>query len=307
MASVSMMNAGPFFEHYNIIDETGHPRTEEAADGERSFRRNTRRIEGIILEGRDFKDSDTAAGPFVGIVNEEFVRRFLPGVNPLGHTFGPENGGVTIAIVGVVKNHKYRSIDEDPVPMAWYEYSQIPDIGRMDIEMRVHGDPLAILPAARKTLQQLDPNLPLIRPMTQRAQYDLTISNQALFARLAGFFGLLGVALVATGLYGALAYLVSNRTAEIGIRMAMGARRGQIVWMVLSNSLLLTAIGVGIGFPLAILVGRALATSLYRVQPLDAASYLLAVIGVATVALAASALPAHRAASVEPLIALRTE
>jgi ABC-type antimicrobial peptide transport system permease subunit len=143
--------------------------------------------------------------------------------------------------------------------------------------------------------------------MTQRAQYDLTISNQMLFARLAGFFGLLAVVLVATGLYGTLAYRVSNRTAEIGIRMAMGARRGQVLWMVLKDSLLLTAVGVAMGIPFAILVGRALASSLYGVTPLDAASYLVAVIGVASVALAASALPARRAASVEPLIALRTE
>ena len=101
--------------------------------------------------------------------------------------------------------------------------------------MRVHGEPLAILPAARKVVQQMDPNLPLIQPMTQRAQYELTISNQLLFARLAGFFGLLAVALVATGLYGTLAYRVNKRTAEIGIRMAMGARRGQVVWMVLRD------------------------------------------------------------------------
>jgi ABC-type antimicrobial peptide transport system permease subunit len=143
--------------------------------------------------------------------------------------------------------------------------------------------------------------------MTQRAQYDLTISNQMLFARLAGFFGLLAVTLVATGLYGTLAYRVNNRTAEIGIRMAMGARRVQVLWMILRESLLLTAVGVAMGIPFAILVGQALASSLYGVKPLDTASYLLAVMGVAGVALAASALPARRAASVEPLIALRTE
>ena len=128
-----------------------------------------------------------------------------------------------------------------------------------------------------------------------------------LFARLAGFFGLLAVALVAAGLYGTLAYRVSKRTAEIGIRMAMGARRGQVVWMILKDSLVLTAIGVAAGVPLAMVMGRALASSLYGVTPLDGASYLLAVMGVATVALAASALPARRAASVEPLTALRTE
>jgi len=260
-----------------------------------------------VLAGRDFTDSDTESSPHVGIINEEFARRFLPNQDPLGHIIGPENGMYPMTIVGVVKNHKYRSIDEEPIPMAWYMYAQIPVIGKMDVEMRVHGEPLAILPAAGKAVQQINPNLALIRPMTQRAQYDLTISNQMLFARLAGFFGLLAVVLVATGLYGTLAYRVSNRTAEIGIRMAMGARRGQVLWMVLKDSLLLTAVGVAMGIPFAILVGRALASSLYGVTPLDAASYLVAVIGVASVALAASALPARRAASVEPLTALRTE
>jgi ABC-type antimicrobial peptide transport system permease subunit len=191
--------------------------------------------------------------------------------------------------------------------MAWYMYAQIPMVGRMDVEMRVNGAPLAILPSARKALQQMDPNLPLIRPMTQRAQYDLTISNQLLFARLAGFFGVLAVSLVATGLYGALSYRVNMRTAEIGVRMAMGARRGQVVWMILKDSLLLTAVGVVIGVPLAMVAGNVLSSSLYGVKPLDGASYLLAVIVVAGVAMGASALPAGRAATVQPLIALRTE
>lgn len=260
-----------------------------------------------VLAGRDFADSDTAASPHVGIVNEEFARRFLPNQNPLGHTTGPDIGQYTMTIVGVVKDHKYRAINEDPIPMAWYMYAQIPMVGPMTVEMRVHGDPLAILPSARKAVQQMDPNLPLIRPMTQRAQFDTTISGQLLFARLAGFFGLLAVVLVATGLYGTLAYRVNMRTAEIGVRMAVGARRGQVVWMILKDSLLLTAAGVVVGIPLAMFVGHALASSLYGVKPLDAMSYLLAVAGVAVVALAASAVPARRAASVDPMRALRTE
>ena len=173
--------------------------------------------------------------------------------------------------------------------------------------MRVHGDPLAILPSARKAVQQMDPNLPLIQPMTQRAQYDTTISHQVLFARLAGFFGFLAVVLVATGLYGTLAYRVNMRTVEIGVRMAVGARRGQVVWMILRDSLLLTAAGVAMGVPLAMLVGRALTSSLYGVKPLDAVSYLLAVVGVAVVAVTASALPARRAAGIDPMRALRME
>ena len=142
-----------------------------------------------------------------------------------------------MTVVGVVKDHKYRSIDETPIPMAWYMYAQIPVLGQMHVEMRVNGAPLSILPAAQKVVQQLDPNLPLIRPMTQRAQYDTTISSQIMFARLAEFFGLLAVVLVATGLYGTLSYRVNRRTAEIGVRMAMGAGRGQVVWMILRDSL----------------------------------------------------------------------
>jgi predicted permease len=260
-----------------------------------------------VLAGRDFTDSDTAASTHVGIINEQFAKRFLPNQNPLGHTIGTDDGRYQMTVVGVVKDHKYRSIDEDPIPMAWYMYAQIPMTGAMHVEMRVHGDPLAILPSARKVLQQINPNLPLIRPMTQRAQYDLTISGQVLFARLAGFFGFLAVVLVATGLYGTLAYRVSTRTAEIGVRMAVGARRGQVIWMILEDSLLLTTAGVVLGIPLAMLVGRALTSSLYGVKPLDAVSYFLAVVGVTTVALVASAVPAGRAASVDPVRALRSE
>lgn len=260
-----------------------------------------------VLAGRDFVDSDTAASPHVGIVNEEFAKRFLPNQNALGHMIGTDDGRYSMTIVGVVKDHKYRSIDEEPIPMAWYMYAQIPMIGKMDVEMRVEGEPLAILPSARKVVQGLDPNLPLIRPMTQRAQYDLTISNEILFARLAGFFGILAVSLVATGLYGALAYRVNMRRAEIGVRMALGARRGQVVWMILKGSLVLTAAGVVIGVPSAMVLGNVLSSILYGVKPLDGASYLFAVAGIVCVALGASALPAGRAASVEPLTALRTE
>jgi predicted permease len=260
-----------------------------------------------VLEGRDFADSDTATSPHVGIINELFAQRFLPNQNPLGHTIGTDDGRFQMRIVGVVKNHKYRSIDEAPIPMAWAMYAQIPVIGEMHVEMRVHGDPLAILPSARKAVQQMDPNLPLIQPMTQRAQYDTTISQQVLFARLAGFFGLLAVVLVATGLYGTLAYRVNNRTVEIGVRIAVGAQRGQVMWMVLRDSLLMTAIGVAMGVPLALLVGKALTSSLYGVKPYDFAIYLFAAFGVAAVAITASLVPARRAAAVDPLTALRSE
>jgi predicted permease len=286
---------------------------EVANGGSRTVRSNVAgpdffRTLGVpILAGRDFTDSDTANSPHVGIINEEFAKRFLPNQNPLGHTIGTDDGRYTMTVVGVVKDHKYRSIDETPIPMAWYMYAQIPVIGEMHVEMRVKGAPLAILPSAQKVVQQLDPNLPLIRPMTQRAQYDTTISSQIMFAHLAEFFGLLAVVLVATGLYGTVSYRVNRRTAEIGVRMAMGAGRAQVVWMILRDSLQLTAIGVVAGIPLSMLIGRALSKSLYGVKPLDALTYLLAIAGVVIVAFVASAAPAGRAASVDPLKALRTE
>ena len=254
----------------------------EAANGESTTVRSNAvgpdffRTLGVpVLEGRDFADSDTATSPHVGIINELFAQRFLPNQNPLGHIIGTDDGRFQMRIVGVVKNHKYRSIDEAPIPMAWAMYAQIPVIGEMHVEMRVHGEPLAILPSAQKVVQQMDPNLPLIQPMTQRAQYDTTISQQVLFARLAGFFGLLAVVLVATGLYGTLAYRVNNRTVEIGVRIAVGARRGQVMWMVLRDSLRMTAIGVAVGVPLALLVGRALTSTLYGVKPYDPGIYAL--------------------------------
>jgi predicted permease len=260
-----------------------------------------------ILLGRDFADSDSATSPHVGIINEQFAKRFFPNQNPLGHMIGTDNGQYQMTVVGVVKDHKYRSIDEEPIPMAWYMYAQIPITGEMHVEMRVHGDPLAILPSARKALQQINPNLPLIQPMTQRAQFDLTISRQLLFARLAGFFGLLAVVLVATGVYGTLAYRVNNRTVEIGVRIAVGAQRSQVVWLVLRDGLMLTAVGVAMGIPLSLLLGKALTSSLYGVTPYDGVSYGFAALGIAAVAAAASVIPARRAAGVDPLTALRSD
>src|SRR6185312_13145877 len=149
-----------------------------------------------ILAGRDFKDSDTATSPHVGIINELFAQRFLRNQNPLGHTLVTEHGEFQMTIVGVVKNHKYRSIDEDPIPMAWFMYAQIPVAAKMNVELRVDGEPLAILPSVRQVVQHIDPELPLIQPMTQRVQFDTTISQQLLFARLAGFFAILAIVLV---------------------------------------------------------------------------------------------------------------
>jgi predicted permease len=261
-----------------------------------------------VQAGREFNQADTATSTHVAVVNDLFAKRFLPNQNPLGHRIGGNNGPDDQAvIVGVVADHKYRGIEEEPIPMAWYPYTQNQAIGAMTIEMRVHGRPLSILPTVHKVIQQIDPNLPLIQPMTQQMQFEESISRQLLFARLAGFFGLLAIVLVATGLYGTLTYRVTRRTIEIGVRMAVGAPRQQVVWMILKDSLVLTAIGIMVGTPLAILAARMLASVLYGVTASDALSYLTAILGVTMIALIASAIPARRAATIDPITALRTE
>jgi predicted permease len=283
------------------------------SDGEQGMvRRNTvgpdffQTLGVPILTGRDFVDADMRRSANVVIVNQTFARRFLPSQDPVGHSIGNRDWTEHVLIVGVVKDHKYTTITEKPIPMFWTPYTN-GDVGELHVEMRVAGDPLAILPAAQNAVRQIDPNLPLLQPMLQQQQFEQSISAQILFARLAECFGLLAVVLVATGIYGTLAYRVSRRTAEIGVRMALGARRSQVVWMILESTLWLTLLGVVIGAPLAILISRTLASALYQVKPFDALSYIGAVLCLALVSLAASAIPAQRAARLDPAKALRTE
>ena len=263
-----------------------------------------------VLAGRDFSDADNAAAPAVVIINETFAKTLMPKVSPVGHHLGDDKS--QMLIIGVVKDSKYTGITEQPIPMLWYPYMQSKGgVGEEHIEMRVAarpgGDPMAILPLVRKAVAEMDANLPLQEPMTQRAQFEVTISQQQLFARLAGFFGLIAVLLVATGLYGTMAYRVSNRTMEIGVRMALGAKRDQVVWMIVRESLILAAIGVALGAPLVVLVSRLLSSQLFGVKPYDGLSYGIAVAGVAMVAMVATIIPAQRAASVDPVRALRSE
>jgi predicted permease len=260
-----------------------------------------------ILAGRDFEDSDTATSPHVGIVNELFAQRFLSNQNPIGHVIGTDDGRYKMMIVGVVKNHKYRSIDEEPIPMAWYMYAQIPLVAKMDVELRVKGEPLSILPSVRKVVQQIDPNLPLIQPMTQRAQYDTTISRQLLFARLAGFFAILAVVLVATGLYGTLAYRMNNRTVEIGVRMAVGAQPWHVLAQFLAEAVTLSMIGGLMGIVLGSIIARVVASRLGWGYTPRMDMILLSFGFSALVGVGFGLYPARKASRLDPIEALRYE
>jgi ABC-type antimicrobial peptide transport system permease subunit len=171
----------------------------------------------------------------------------------------------------------------------------------------VAGDPLNLLPTVRSVVRNLDPEVPLEKPMSQRMQFEESYSEPRMFARLGGFFGGLAALLVATGLYGTLSYRTNRRTGEIGTRMALGARRGQVLWMVMRESILISSIGVAAGFPLAFLCTRFLRSMLYELSPFDPFSFASAIGCVAFVGGVAAFLPAWRAARVDPMVALRYE
>jgi predicted permease len=268
-------------------------------------------LDANLSLGRDIAESDTATSKRVIVVNQTFVDRYLNGKNPLDHRVNlggqGDKEGEAYSIVGVVPDLKYTSVREPARPMGWLPYTQNPGIASMNIEIRAHGNPSAMLDECRSIVHEFGPDIPLLQPIQQTEQYEQSYSDERLFSRMASFFGLLAALLVATGLYGTLAYRVSRRTAEIGVRMALGARRGQVLWMILRESLIIGVIGITVGLPLAVIGARLLKSMLFGVTTADPVTFLLALVGIAAVALISALLPARRASSVDPMVALRYE
>jgi predicted permease len=266
-----------------------------------------------LVLGRYIGDSDTSTSQKVVIVNQTFVERYLPHVNPLGHQVslsGEDSASgnpLRFTIVGVARNSNFRRIRERPWPIAYVPFTQTTGNTQMEYALRTHGDPIALLPDVRRVMREIDPNVPLERPMTQRAQFEESISTERLVADLSIFFGLLAALLVAVGLYGTLSYRISRRTSEIGVRMALGANRRQIVWMVVRESLVLGVAGLALGLPFSFLLARALRSLLYGLSATDFVTFIVAIFTVGIIALIASVIPARSAASVDPMKALRSE
>ncbi|MGO9335948.1 MAG: ADOP family duplicated permease [Terracidiphilus sp.] len=260
-----------------------------------------------LLEGRDIEDRDAPTSERVAIVNETFVKQLLPNTNPIGHHLGNRKSH-PYTIVGVAKDSKYRSVDEKPRAMAYYPYTQNGDAAEtLQVELRTAGNPLALLPSAERAVHELDPAIPLEKPMTQAAVFEDSYAQQRLFARLAMFFGLLAALLVGIGLYGTLSYRVSRRSTEIGVRMALGAQRRQVLAMVFRETFMIAAVGIAAGIPLALVAGHFMSSMLFGLQPYDPFAGVAALAGVAAISVLSGYLPAHRAASIDPMRALRTE
>ncbi len=262
-----------------------------------------------MLFGRDLSVSDTATGPKVAVVNEAFAKRYLPDQNPIGHSVAIEEGkeAPQYSIVGVAANSRYTGVRERVAPMAYFPHSQISGIGTMHVEVRTSGSPETQLAAVRRVMQEIAPDLPLLNPRTQVSQFEESFNQERLIANLATCFGLLAMVLIATGIYGTLAYRVSRRTSEIGVRIALGAQRMEVLWMVLRESLLVLGAGVLVGLPLAVAAAQLLRTMLYGVAPGDPITFVVALVVIAAVAFAASLIPARRAAATDPIVALRYE
>ena len=259
-----------------------------------------------ILRGRSFtaRDFDAQGGQKAVIVNEAFARFYFGEADPIGQRFGYNEAGDGHEIVGVVKDAKQSSLRE-PTQPTWYGagFGQ----GATTFQLRTDADPNRIIAAVRQAAREIDGNLPLYNIKTLAVKVDESLAQERLISALSGFFGLLSLLLAAIGLYGILAYAVSRRTREIGIRIALGAQPGAVLGMVLRQGLILTLLGSGIGLAASFGATRLLESQLFGVTPTDPVTFVGAPILLLAVALLAGLVPARRATNVDPLIAIRQE
>jgi predicted permease len=260
-----------------------------------------------VHSGRDFSEADILSSARTAIVSQTFADRYLPHTNPLGHQIAFGNPQESYTIVGVSGDSRYTGVKEEDKPAVYLPFSHARGISSLQYEIHTMGEPMSLLWASSKIVHRYDPNLPLEDPITQREQFDQSISQERLIARLSMAFAGLAMFLVVIGLYGTVSYMVNRRTIEIGLRLALGARHREVLGMILRESILLALVGIGIGLPIAFAVARTLRSMLFGLSSADPSAWVAALSGIAFVTLAAALLPARRAASIEPMHALRSE
>ena len=258
--------------------------------------------------GSDF-GSETATGPSVAVVNQAFVKSIFGNENPIGQSvFG---GGVTYRIIGVVGNIKSRTLGEDVRPVLYRSLKQTvasnPSFLGYTLIVHTSGNTAAVAESVRREIHALDSAMAIYNEGTMEEHVRTAYFLPRLAAMLFGTFGLIGLVLAGVGLYGVMSYSVSRRTREIGIRMALGAQAGTVERLVLRQGLVLTLIAIALGWPAAWMLARMASSFLYGIQPHDALTFALVPPFLAVIALTACYVPARRAASVEPMQALRTE
>src|SRR2546423_5570311 len=251
-----------------------------------------------LLTGRPFGAQDAETSIKVAVVNDTLAKRFFPGQSAVGQRFrigGPDAGPEQEReIVGLVKDAKYETLRETPRAAAYYPYSQrIQYLG--DFEIRFSGDPAAAISAVRATVTQVDANLPISDPRTMAQEIERSIVDQRLIAQLSGFFALLALFLACIGIYGVTSYTVTRQTREIGIRVALGAQRKQVLSLILRQTLVVLAGGLIVGVPAVLATQRLISTQLYGLPPIDPVSISVSSGLLIGAAIVAGYLPARQA------------
>lgn len=260
--------------------------------------------------GRDFTDKDVIGGPKVAIVNEKFARHFFGDRSAIGRHIGMgiDPGTKTdIEIVGLVADTKYQTMREDAPREVYFPYQQSDWATAMTIYIRTDAASSQTFPMLRAAVHKLDSRLPVFDMKTEEQQLDDVLAVERLAASLSSGFGLLATVLAAIGLYGVMAFLVARRTREIGVRMALGALTGDVLWIVMREVLLLVGIGIAVGLPAALGISNLVRSQLYGMSPSDPKTILLATLGILVIAAVSGYLPARRATRVDPVTALRYE
>jgi predicted permease len=262
-----------------------------------------------LVAGRDLSAADTQGRPRVAVINETMARQVFGERTPVGRHFQFVNGAdrnVAIQVIGVARDAKYASLEQPVPPTLFMPHAQVPPSG-MTVEVRTTSDPMTVASAVREAVRQTDPAIALAEMKTQRQQIAQTIGKPRAFAALTTVSGMIGLLLACVGLYGVVSYETIRRTHEIGIRMALGARRSDVLRLVMRQTVVVVTIGAGIGVALALAASRLIASLLFGIAPSDPFAIGSALAVLIGVALAASYLPARRASQLDPTRALRYE